>query len=537
MLEEIESVTNDAIINIALDTVKKNKQMIVFVNIKKGAEATAEKIASKIKLSSEEQKIMQSISEESLKALGTPTKQCRRLSKILENGVAFHHSGLHSKQRELIETNFREGKIKVICATPTLAAGVDLPAFRVVIRDLKRYGGSWGMTDIPVLEYEQQAGRAGRPKYDKAGEAICIANSVEEKEKIWNQYILGEPEEILSKLAVEPILRTYILSLVATGYVSSVSGIKSFMSKTFYAHQYKDLGRLHSLLDKMISKLEEWEFISMESKQDEKEKTGKNKTGFVSASKIKNDSEIIATKLGQRVAELYLDPYTAHYLIVSMQNNSSEKETIEFPVLQMITWTLEMRPLVRTRKKDLERVEEYLTKFDEDFLCLKPDEYSEEYYEFLDSVNTAIVLDEWMNETNEDKIFEEHNVAPGELNAKLERAEWLLHSCYELSKIQGFREVGKAILKTKTRLKYGVKEELLPLLKLKGIGRIRARKLFSNGIRDLGDVKKAEVTILAQLIGKTIALDIKKQVGQDLDAEKVQVSPTKRKGQISLDKF
>lgn len=528
MLEEIDIITNDPIIDLALDTAKINKQMIVFVNTKKSAEATAEKIASKIKLTEKEQKEYLQISEEILKALSTPTKQCRRLSKIIEKGIAFHHSGLHSKQRELIEQNFKEGKIKTICATPTLAAGVDLPAFRVVIRDLKRYGGSWGMTDIPVLEYEQQAGRAGRPKYDKVGEAICISDSVEEKEKIWHQYILGEPEEILSKLAVEPILRTYILSLVATGYISSVTGIKSFMSKTFYAHQYKDMARLNSLLDKMISKLEEWEFITLES---EKEK------GFVSASKIKKDSEIKSTKLGQRVAELYLDPYTAHYLLVSMQKGSSKKEIPEFSVLQMICWTLEMRPLVRTRKKDLKKIEEYIVKYEDELLTFKPDEYSEEYYEFLDSMNTAITLDAWMNETQEDKIFEEHNVTPGELNAKLDRAEWLLHSCHELSKIQGFREVGKAILKTKTRLKYGVKEELLPLLKLKGIGRIRARKLFSNGIKDLGQVKKAEVTIIAQLIGKSVALDIKKQVGQDLDAEKVQISPKKRKGQISLEKF
>ena len=66
-----------------------------------------------------------------------------------------------TKQRELIEDNFREGVIKIICATPTLAYGLSLPAFRSILKDLRRYGPR-GMAYIPVLEYLQMSGRAGR---------------------------------------------------------------------------------------------------------------------------------------------------------------------------------------------------------------------------------------------------------------------------------------------------------------------------------------------------------------------------------------
>lgn len=176
-----------------------------------------------------------------------------------------------------------------------------------------------------------------------------------------------------------------------------------------------------------------------------------------------------------------------------------------------------------------------MTNYNDLLLCDIPEYYSDEYYEFLDSVNTSIIFDSWINEMHEDELLENYGVTPGELNAKLEKAEWLLHSCYELSKIQEFREVGKSILKTKIRLKYGVKEELLPLLKLEGIGRIRARKMFSNGIKDLGDVKKTDLTILSQLLGKNIALSIKKQVGQEFDEKKI--IPEKTKGQLSLKNY
>ena len=86
-------------------------------------------------------------------------------------------------------------------------------------------------------------------------------------------------------------------------------------------------------------------------------------------------------------------------------------------------------------------------------------------------------------------------------------------------------------------MKYGAKEELIPLLHLKNIGRIRARKMFDNRIRDISDVKKADLTTLSQLLGKTIALDVKKQVGQELSEEKLKIPENKRKGQINLDDY
>ena len=88
-------------------------------------------------------------------------------------------------------------------------------------------------------------------------------------------------------------------------------------------------------------------------------------------------------------------------------------------------------------------------------------------------------------------------------------------------------------LKLRIRIKDGVKEELLPLLKLKNIGRIRARKMFAHGIKDLGDVKKADLATLSQLLGKKIAEDVKKQVGEEIH----EIPKGTRKGQLSLEKF
>lgn len=513
--KKISQETDNPVVNIALDTMKIGKQALVFVNTKSGAEKAAEEIAKKIK-GNEKELIL--LSDMALNAIGKPTKQCQRLSECLRKGIAFHHAGLAAAQREIVEDNFRQGRIKVICSTPTLAAGIDMPAFRTIIRDLKRYSQG-GMTNIPVLEYRQMAGRAGRPKFDSYGEAITIAPAEPEKRQIFDKYILGEPEDIYSKLAVEPALRTYLLSLIAANFIRNRKEIIEFFSTTFWAHQFRDMNELESRIRAMLELLEGWEFIIMDDDD------------FKVASEI-NDFSAKATLIGKRVAELYIDPLTAHYLIECLKRGAC-RSVNEFSLLQMISHTLELRPLLSVRTKDYDKVNEKLIENSGFILESEPSLYEPEYSEFLSSVKTATMLESWINEKDEDFLMEEYNVRPGELRAKLDISEWLLFSADELVKLLNFKPLLKEIAKLRLRVKYGVKEELLTLLRLKHIGRARARKLYSNRIRTIEDVKSAKLDVLGQILGKNVAIDVKRQVGEEIKA----VPEGKRKGQINLNDY
>ncbi len=497
--------------DLALKTINLGKQALIFVNTKSSAEKTAEDISKRVKNIS-----LKDLSEKTLKAISTPTKQCKRLSKTIEKGIAFHHSGLTSKQRHLIEDNFRNGIVKIICCTPTLAYGLDLPAFRSIIKDLKRYGGSFGMTDIPVLEYLQMAGRAGRPGKEKFGEAICIATTESQKENIEEKYLNGIPENIYSKLAVEPVLRTYLLSLISSEFVNSKKSIMKFFEKTFWAFQFQDLMKLEQIINKMLQLLEEWEFIIT-----------KTKKGFVKASEIHED-KIKPTLLGKRVAELYLDPLTANQIIKGIQNTSNE--TIPFSYLQLLSATLEIRPQLRVKTKEYDDIQEKWIKYEDNLLMKEPSSYSSDFDDFLNSIKTALFLQDWIEEKTEDYLLETYSIRPGELNAKINIADWLLYATEELARIMQFQHILNSVARLRLRLKHGAREELLPLLKLKKVGRKRARLLFNNGLKTLKELKAADQSTIAQLIGSSISKSIKEQLGQEV----IEIKQNKRKGQISL---
>jgi len=494
--EEVKIKGPNNIISLVLHTVEGlNKQVLIFNRSKSSAEKTAEDI-SKCITKVENKEYLEDISKKIEKTLVNPTKQCLRLAKLVKKGVAFHHSGLLSKQREIIEDSFKKGYIKVISSTPTLAAGLNLPAYKVIIKDYKRYSKR-GMTNIPILEYHQMSGRAGRPGKEKEGRAVLCVNNDKEEEILVTNYIYGKPEEIVSKLAVEPILKMHLLSIISIGVVSTKKEIEKFFLNTFYAHQYKDKETLKYNLFRILEILKSYDFIKYD------------------------DGIYFATPIGKKINELYLNPDTGNYFlenIETLKNKFDTKYSINknlFSLIFFLVDTLEMKPLFRVSKKEYDYIYKKAEENIND-LVVPFDPYETDIENFLNGVKTTLVFLDWINEISEESITEKYNITPGELNFKLDTLNWLLTSLEEILHMKKALFLKNYLSRLKLRFKYGIKEELLNLVSLKNIGRSRARKLYENGIKDEKDIQKASIEYLSSLVGPKVAKKIK---GYKVDEE------------------
>ena len=480
---DLSGHSKDYLIALVEDTLALNKQALFFMSTRKNAEKLAEKLAPHIKqkLLPKEKLYLKKLSEALLNVLEVPTEQCKLLSSLASQGIAFHHAGLLSKQRELIEDAFRGGKLKVVTSTPTLALGINMPAFRVVIPSLYRYT-SYGMQRIPVNEYKQIAGRAGRPKFDAEGQAIIVARSEIEKDELMDCYVHGTLEDIGSMLAFVPVLRTQLLSAIATGFIYSFDSLKKFFSKSFYSKQYGNsaafVEKLFDLLDELVD------------------------YGFA----IEEQKRLKATVLGRRVAELYLDPESAHRMLTRLNQKLSELAS-----LYCIVDTFEFSPWPSLPKAKKEQMFAELVSRQEELAIDAAREYFMDE-NILEKFNSALMLEEWINERNEQSILDSYNVQPGVLYAKLRICDWLTYAASELAKLAGSEKNAVIMRRLRKRLKHGVKDELLSLVELRGIGRMRARRLYRAGIRTVTDVKKADLRDLERILGKKIAEKIKAQL-------------------------
>jgi len=494
------------------NTLSLRKQALFFVSTRRNAEGLAQKLikSTRKKLTKIEREELTKLSKDALNILEIPTRQCKKLADCIRSGSSFHHAGLLRKQKQLIEEGFRTGLIKSISATPTLAMGVNLPAFRVVIRDSKRYYRGIGASYIPVLEYKQFVGRAGRPQYDKFGESILVARTEDEANKLVDRFIMGEPEKIKSKLAVEPVLRMHTLALISSGFAKTEHALLEFFSKTFYAYQYGEISIIENKLIEILDLLKEWKFISEKS------------------------AKLQPTKIGKRVTELYLDPITAHEFINALKSPKASKKKIQpFSIIQCVSNTIEMAPLLSIRSGDFAELNELIAEREHMFLQHVPREWDLEFDRFLRSVKTAMLFESWINEKTEDQILGRFRVAPGELRGRLHVADWLIYSLQELALLLGLKDILKDIRKTRVRMKYGVREDLMPLVRLKSVGRVRARKLYNANLKTVAALRKVPLQSLSRIIGPNIAYTIKEQLGERLEKP----SNARRTKQSNLEKF
>jgi helicase len=499
---------------------KKKGQLLAFLNTRRSAVRTAQKLSSitASRLTQREQAQLTALAEH-LHRLGEVTQVTDTLARLIRAGVAFHHAGLRHSERKLIEDSFRNNLIKVICATPTLAAGINVPARVVVIKDYRRFDRVEGYQPIPVLEYKQMAGRAGRPQYDTTGTAILVARNEDERDFLLDYYTLGGPEQIISKLANESALRGHVLSTIAMNYASDKDGIMDFIRQTFFGHQ-RDPDEVEYMIELIVKFLKDESLLEQQGRR------------------------LFATPFGRRVSQLYIDPKSAVIIRDGLAKASKQPEqTTALSFLHLICHTPDMFNFYLRRGED-EKFHDYVIEHIDEFLTPlpNPQHHRERYEFFLAEVKTALLAKAWIEELPEDQLINQFKIGSGDLLRVVDTQKWLIYSCHEIAPIFGYQNVIPDLNELELRIRYGIRKELIELVELQGIGRVRARFLFRAGFVSKNRIRDAPLKELAAIptIGPHIAQSIKQQCGGIINPDEEQALKdterhTTRQTQLTLD--
>jgi len=544
------------------DTLDSQGQLLIFVGTRKSAESEALKLSKRVqkKLSKENPDKLNQFATVTASIEGArQSAMAEKLVECLRGGVAFHHAGLTHSQRKTIEQAFKSGIITCLTATPTLAAGVNLPARRVLVRDIKRWDD--GMSrPLPVMEIRQMLGRAGRPKYDDFGEAWVLCKGTdgwEVADMVSEKYFFGEVEPIISKLSGEPALRTHILAIIASGGIQHRGEIGDFFAATFLGHSTPSQ-LLNEKIDETIRWLVEERFIrklgvdddyvisksgddaedvdhwddsiplwasaaqsipgvevSEQSMSEPSSRTSaynKIEFGFSPATNLNNTGawkvkehpnasgmKFEATAMGERITQLYLDPLSASVIRTGLRRAVRRLvkdigPVTNFGLLHLATATPDFTSLwAKNSEMEINSKLWIKTNSVEDEL-LADSSYDEM---LLSNVKSAWMVEMWSSEDNIRSIEKELDVNPGDIHYRVDIMEWLIHSAREVmltddvfsdDHMTQIATIVRQLDVLRLRVRHGCREDLLSLVNIPNVGRMRARELSKLGIRNPNDV-------------------------------------------------
>ncbi|QRF74898.1 Putative ski2-type helicase [Thermoplasmatales archaeon] len=425
-------------------------QVLIFVNSRSRAENLARQLLSVTG--------KYVFLEEGLIDLGEDADKYQEMLKsLMRRGVSFHHAGLSMKEKESIERLFRDRYIRVLVATPTLAAGVNLPARTVVVRDMSRFMDGYSQY-VKKIEILQMLGRAGRPKYDREGRALLYASTDNAVEKA-HEYLSGESEPIISIFGQKRALQINVLALVSTGIATNLEEVKKFFGSTFFGQQ-NVISDIYADLEKTMGFLISEGFV--------RERVGSYE----------------ATTFGKTVSDLYIEPKTA----IILREYFDKPHSIDL-ALFYICKTPDMINF-STRTGDMPYIAEFLEKIE----ILEDDEDN------YAAAKTAIVLGNWIEEVPIIDITEKFNIGPGDVQSKIASADWISYSLSRLAEM--FKpEIRNELEKLNIRIKEGIKEDVLSLITIPNIGRVRARRLHRSGYRTLDELASADPTDISRIFG------------------------------------
>ncbi|XP_074180150.1 helicase POLQ-like isoform X3 [Rhinolophus sinicus] len=486
-----------------------NYSCLVFCPTKKNCENVAEMICKF--LSKEYLKHREKEKQELIKNLKNINSGnlCPILKRTIPLGIAYHHSGLTSDEKKLLEEAYSTGVLCLLTCTSTLAAGVNLPARRVILR------APYVAKDfLKRNQYKQMIGRAGRAGIDSTGESILI---LQEKDKQQVLELISRPlENCYSHLVQEPSkgIQTLFLSLIGLKIATNLGDIYRFMSGTFLGVQQKILLKEKSLWEITVESLRYLTEKGLLQKDTILTENGLIQKDVICKSEEEFQYSFHITKLGKASFKGTIDLAYCDILYKDL------KKGLEGLVLESLLhliylttpydmasqcdpdWMIYFRQF--NQLSPAEQNAANLIGVSENYIGKKASGQAIKKKVDKDIINRlylSFVLYTLLKETNIWTVSEKFNMPRGYIQNLLTAAatfsSCVLHFCEELEEFW----VYKALLVELTKkLTYCVKAELIPLMEVTGVLEGRAKQLYNAGYKSLTHLANANPEVLIKTI-------------------------------------
>nr|XP_020492625.1 helicase POLQ-like [Labrus bergylta] len=415
---------------------------------------------------------------------------CPVLRRTVPYGLAYHHSGLTSEERKLVEEAYSNGVLCLLTCTSTLAAGINLPARRVILRSpylaadfLKR------------SQYKQMVGRAGRAGIDTVGESILI---LQEKDRNMAQTLVCAPmENCFSKLMLDDGkgLLSLILSLIGLNITSSCEQVREFLCGTLLFVQQEQLCVRRSLWEEVqtcVDLLKEKNLISVSADAQTLQVTRLGKATYKGSVDL-TYSDILYKDLSKGLEGLLLNSYLHLVYLVTPYDMISQCKP---------DWMTYFRQF--TRLSASEQKISAAVGVPESFVARKAAGQTVKKncdMEVVSRMYLALVLLSLLKETNLWSVSERFQLSRGFIQTLLSSSSafcsCVLHFTEELEELWPFRAL---LMELTRRLSYCVRAELIPLMEVVGVMESRAKQLYNAGYKTLTHLANADPAVLCRSI-------------------------------------
>ncbi|KAG8183223.1 hypothetical protein JTE90_005672 [Oedothorax gibbosus] len=418
---------------------------------------------------------------------------CEILAQSLKFGVAYHHSGLTMDERKLIEEAYQSGTLCCLTCTSTLAAGVNLPAKRVILR-----APYVGIDFITLSRYKQMIGRAGRAGIDSSGESILMIKPTDRMNI--GKLLTSDMDSCCSNFTTQPDrLHTLLLSLVGLEIASTMPEVYSFMEKTLAAVQNRNTGGTpSSLFEETVSNLCDNGLLQRNAKKDPVvySITNLGRAAYRGGVDIATMKEFL-NRLNQGLSGLVLHSHLHLLYLVTPTDLSS---SIRFSSDTLYNSYSKLSPEDLTVAEQIGVTERTIMLMASGRSLGKNQPLLHHFY------LTLILYDLW-NQESVWHVAQKYQVHRGVIQNLLNNtsalAATLSNFCQELSEFWAYQQLLPNFVK---QLSYCVTMELIPLMELPAVKRGRAKQLYTAGYKTLTDIAKATPR---EMVDKIIHLPLK----------------------------